>query len=699
MSTTAPIKNTPDNKGATENWHRYLYAKYRGHLEFTATARMLEGMYLGGGRQWTDEDRAILEEQGRPAYEFNELQPSINSAIGYQIHNRMDIAFKPRGGEADQATASLLSKVVMQIADQNALHWHETTVFSDGLIMRRGFFDIRINFDANIKGELEICALDPMDVVPDPDAKTYDPDGWKDVTITRWLTLEEIAERWGQEAADRARGSGDESSDYGYQDGESERNKFGQIRFPGQYDAVGQQDNDLKRYRVLDRQKFVYEKTDCLIWPDTGDISVIGTMSEQSVADALAKGAIKTKRMRKRVKWCVSTYSTVLFDDYSPYEHFTVVPYFCYFRRGETRSMTDAGLGPQTALNKAISQYIHVINSAANSGWIVEEESLTNMDTEDLETRGSKSGLVLEFKKNAAKPTKIEANSVPTGVDKMITHAVNFLKDVTVPDAMRGTQGQEVSGVAIQTKQFASQQQLAIPLDNLAYTRQLLAKRIIKLVQRYYDSYRIFRITETDPLTGKEQVNTLEINKFDPATGTYLNDVTLGTYDVVISEQPMQVTFENSQFTQALEMRDKGIRIPDATVLRYSNLADKHQIIEQMAGQEQPSDPTLEAKAKLLEAQTRKADAEAVATAVTTQYSALQASQVLASLPQTAPLADGLLGSAGYVDRNGGTAVPQPPLGQPHAGLPEPNTDPLTPLSPARGLDQGIETLEADGVR
>ena len=151
----------------------------------------------------------------------------------------------------------------------------------------------------------------------------------------------------------------------------------------------------------------------------------------------------------------------------------------------------------------------------------------------------------------------------------------------------------------------ARQQQLAVPLDNLAYTRKLLATRVLKLIQRYYDSYRVFKITDTDPMTGKEVESVLEINKFDEATGTYLNDITVGTYDVVISEQPMHVTFENSQFEQALEMRKEGVRIPDATVIRYSNLADKHDILANM--QPEPADPTLEAKAKSIEAQARKA--------------------------------------------------------------------------------------------
>lgn len=693
------------DEAARENWHRYQYGKDRGHIEYTEQAARCEGMYLGGGEQWLPADRLILQQQRRPLYEFNEVKPSVNSAIGYQIQNRMDIAFKPRGEKGDLSVATILSKVAMQIADSCMLHWHETQVFADGLIEQRGYFDVRMSFDRNIKGDVSVSVLDPRDVVPDPDAKSYDPDKWGDVIVSRWLTLEEIEQFYGAAAKQKAEASSDHGQDFGDTDDEVQRNKFGRGDLAGLYDAWSTEQDGMRRYRVLDRQKFVYEKTDCIVFPETGDVLIRATMSEESVADALAKGAITAKRMRRRVRWLVTTYSATLFDDYSPYEHYTVVPYFAYFRRGKTRGMVDDAIGPQEALNKAVSQYVQIVNTAANSGWTVEENSLTNMDTDDLEESGSMTGLVLEYKKGSTAPKKIEPNTVPTGIDRLIDRADKALKDATVPEAMRGQMGADASGVAIQSKQFAAQQQLAVPLDNLAYTRQLLARRILKLIQRYYDSYRVFRITETDPMTGKPKEEVLEINKYDPATDSYLYDVTVGDYDVVITEQPMQVTFENSQFQQAIEMRREGVRIPDATVIRYSNLADKHEILSNMQGDQPPADPTLQAKAALLEAQTREADArtrrtdaQAVGESVTSKYSAIQAAQVLATVPQTAPLADELLLSSGDVDQNAAPFVPEPAPGTPAVELPE-NTDPRMPASPAVGVNAGIETQRADGVQ
>jgi hypothetical protein len=689
--------NQAKDDPARENWARYQYGKSKGHLEYMAQASKCEGMYLGGGKQWSEVDKAVLTEQRRPFYEFNEVMPSINSAVGYQIQNRMDIAFRPREGDSDQDKATSLSKIIKFIADQNSVHWKETQVFSDGLIEQRGYYDVRMCYENNMKGEIEVSTLDPLDVIPDPDAKQYDPSSWADVTVSRWLLLDEIEALYGKEARDKAENSGDDGSDFGDMDEETERNKFGNNKgSTGRYDAYGTETDGLLRYRIIDRQKTCYEMTKCLVFADSGDVKVANSMTPEQIQAAMDAGATPAKRMRKRIKWVVSTYSTTLFDAYSPYDTYTIIPYFAYFRRGQTRGMVDNAIGPQEALNKAISQNIHIVNTSANSGWIVEENSLTNMDTDDLETVGATTGLVIEHKKGSAAPSKIQPNSVPQGIDKLIDRATQALKDVTVPDSMRGLQGSSVSGVAKQSDQMAAQQQLAVPIDNLAYSRQLLAMKLLNLVQKYYDSYRVFRITETDPLTGKDVENTVEINKPD-GQGGYWNDITLGTYDVVITTQPMQVTFENSQFEQALEMRKQGVQIPDATVIRYSNLADKHDIMDNMANNEK-TDPSLQAKADLMTAQAKVATATATLRAVEAQYSAIQTAQVIASTPVTSGLADGLLKSAGYVDQDMAPIIPEAPEGMPAMAIPH-NTNPLFPAHPGIGMMDGIKTQRPDGTQ
>ena len=113
---------------------------------------------------------------------------------------------------------------------------------------------------------------------------------------------------------------------------------------------------------------------------------------------------------------------------------------------------------------------------------------------------------------------------------------------------------------------------------------------------------------------------------------------------------------------------------------------------------QQGQDPTLAAKAKLLEAQARKADADATNTGMETLYSGVQTAQVIAASPMTAPLADGLAKSVGFVDQNQAPIYPQATEAMPALDMPQ-NTNPLTPANPAGasvGMQEGIETPELD---
>lgn len=695
--------DTDKSRLAAENWERYQYGVTRGHREYTATAAVLEGYYTGGqydrdgrmlpGGHWNEADLTVLEEQRRPAYEFNQVMPAVNAALGYQISNRMDIAFRPRQGDATKDLADVRTKVAMQIAANNDLHWKESEIFADGMIQQRGYYQVRMDFDDNLFGELRISVLDPLDVIPDPDAKTYDPSGWNDVIVTRWLTADEIEGMYGIAARNAAEESGGgsylENSDFGDFDIDStQRSKFG---VPGSRHDAEFTAGSIVRYRVIDRQKWVREKADVAIHP-SGDIRPLqGDEDGDAIAEMQRNGIRIVKRTVKRVRWIVSTVDTLLHDSWSPYDRFDLIPYFPFFRRGKTRGLVDNAIGPQKALDKGISQAIHIINSTANSGWQLEEGQLTNMTTDQLVDVGASTGLVLERKPGSAPLQKIQPNQMPPGIEKLIDIAAFTLKDVTVPDAMRGTQGPETSGIAIQSKQHAAQQGLAVPLDNLARTRNMLARWVDYAITKYYDAERVFRITKTDPKTGQDVDEELAINKFDPESGAYFNDMTIGEYDVVISEQPMQVTFENSQFTQALELRKTGINIPDNVVVRHSNLTDKHEIISQMeASSSPPADPLAEAKAKLIEAQTRKTIAEAVNKSVEGMFSATQAANQIAINPEISPLADEMLKSAGAVDQNAAPLVPDAPGGMPSFDM-QKNTNPLTPTNPSAGMNQGIE--------
>ena len=698
MARKVNAKSENERDIARRNWARYAYGKYRGHTTYCELAQKLEGMYVGGGEQWSDEDRMVLEEEGRKPYELNEIFDAINAALGHQINNRVDIAFRPRGMGADDEKATTLSKVAMQIADNNDFRHVESQVTADGFIQQRGYYELRVDYNDNLYGEIRLGSLDGMDVIPDPDGKEYDPDTWADVIISRWLTCDEIEAMYGR----KARRKVEESLQYEHGDadfGEDEldgvrRNKFGDERDlrTGAEDGGGEQ---VVRVRVIDRQHWETAPADVVLYP-TGDIRVLEDASEAQIQAAIRAGGMLFRRPTRRVRWTVSTYGEVLLhDDWSPYKHFTVVPYFPFFRRGKTRGLVDNAVGPQEMLNKALSQYIHILNSTANSGWLVEQNSLSNMSTDDLEEQGATTGIVIEYKHGTKEPKKIEPNQVPTGVDRLMTLGSEKIRTITgITDALRGQpQSNNQSGKAIQSLQFGSMLSLAVPLDNLARTRHLLASRMLELIQQFMDVPQVMRIVDKN-VDGSEETSELLLNWTDE-TGEVLNNLTVGEYDVVVTEQPNAVTFENSQYQQAMELKQLGAPIPWSYIIRRSSLADKNELVAEVAAMEQgQQDAEKEAKAALAMAQAANAQMQSVKNAMEALFSAMRASQLLRSDPALAGLADQMLLSGGFQDSNAAPVVPDA-SGLPPAPPPLNSSNPLTPDNPTAGVTAGLETAPA----
>ena len=577
---------------AKQQWNAYTRARDHGHEDYVDLAKKCDAYYRG--EQWDEFDMQQLDDQGRPALTINTILPTVNAVLAEQSTKKADIQFKPRGG-GNQEVADVLTKVYAQIADNNKLDWMEAQVFSDGLIQDRGWFDVRIDFDDHVNGEVRIESKDPLDILIDPDAKHYDPRTWNEIFETKWMSLDEIEESYGQKEADQLRLLAETGTTLGADSMDFEEERYGDTdehNYGQQYPGDPENARALRSIRVIERQ--YYRLKDCMYYVDpvTGDKRLIpygwSKKKREGFADQFGLDIIE-KKMRK-VRWTVSADTVVLFDDWSPYEHFTLVPFFPYFRRGKPFGMVRNLLSPQEQLNKISSQELHIVNTTANSGWIVEGGSLSGMTADDLEEHGAETGLVLEYNRGSTPPSKIQANQIPTGLDRIGQKAARNIKEISgVTDAMLGMDSPEVSGVAINAKQNRGSMLLQVPLDNLAKTRQYLAEKILQLVQSYYTEERIIQITdESDPYKPR---NKLKVNEMTPE-GEVINDLTLGEYDVIVGTAPARDNFDEMQFAEAIELRNVGVPIPNDMIVEYSHLSRKADIADRIRQQEGTAPPT-----------------------------------------------------------------------------------------------------------
>ena len=584
-------------------WARYERARDNGHLDYVEMALKCDEYYRGD--QWDLDDQAALEAEGRPALTINTILPTVNTILGEQSTRRADIQFKPRRAGSEEV-AHTLTKLYMQIADNNKLDWVEQQVFSDGLIMDgRGYFDVRIDFSDHVEGEVRITAKDPLDILIDPDAKDSDPKTWNEVFESKWMTLDEISELYGKKKAERLLFVAENGMSYGPDSVEYMENRFGDTETNDDFFGAGvpgdEEYRNVKALRVIERQHKKLTRVSFFVDPNTGDQRQAPDAWQDAKIKKFAKKhelSIMSKVIRK-VRWTVTCDKVVLHDDWSPYSQFTVVPFFCYFRRGRPFGVVRNLLSPQEQLNKIASQELHIVNTTANSGWMVEAGSLVGMTADDLEEHGAETGLVLEYARGTAPPSKIQPNQIPTGLDRIAMKAAANIKTISgVNDSMLGTDSAEVSGIAIQAKQNRGAIMIQVPLDNLRKTRQYLAEKVLNLVQTFYTEERVIQVTnESDPLKPREE---MIVNEMTPE-GEVINNLMVGEYDVVVATAPARDSFDETQFAEALSLRQAGVAVPDDAIIEYSHLARKGELakrIRVMTGVEPPSPEQAEAQAQ-----------------------------------------------------------------------------------------------------
>jgi len=629
-----PLK---EGKIVENNWARYVRARDAGHLDYIKTAIKCDRYYRG--EQWAQEDIDALDSEGRPHLTINTILSTVNTILGEQSSKRADTQFKPRRNSSDEV-AAVLTKLYMQISDNNQYDYLESQVFADGVIQDRGYFDIRMNFDDHIEGEVQITAEDPLDILPDPDAKDYDPTTWNEVIKTKWLSVDDIEQQYGQEKADRLRMVAENGEHLGRDSMDLAEQR--DVTYGDVSEAIltgGEPDDkqSLRAVRVVERQHRKLVMTPHFVDPKTKDMRVVPESWDDERTEMFAKeyGLGMLKKLVKKVRWTITADKVVLHDDWSPYKDFTIVPYFPYFRRGKPFGMVRNLLSPQEQLNKISSQELHIVNTTANSGWVVETGSLSGMTSDDLQERGAQTGLVLEYNRGSNPPQKINPNQIPTGLDRIGQKAANNIKEISgVSDAMLGQDSPEVSGVAIQAKQNRGQIQIQVPLDNLAKTRHFVAKNILCLVQSFYSEERVIQITrDEDPMKPREEI---VLNQMTPE-GEVVNDMTVGEYDVIISTMPARDTFDESQFAEALQLRQVGIAIPDDAIIEYSHLQRKGELakrirmitgVEQSPEQQEAAQMQQQIQMEQVKLEMQKLESEAINLQAQAQLAAAKAADI-----------------------------------------------------------------------
>jgi len=265
-----------------------------------------------------------------------------------------------------------------------------------------------------------------------------------------------------------------------------------------------------------------------------------------------------------------------VFDRWADYDTFTIVPFFPYFRRGQTKGMVDDLLDPQREINVRRSARQNIIGRSSNGGWKYAKGSLDAQMKRNLELNGGRPGFQLEYdikQGQLPQPEQIGPGQSPVSVEQLEKEAENDLKEIAgINDSALGQVDQAtVSGRAIQ----ARQQQTVIGLEgfisNYHRSKHLCGKKQLEVVQNFYTTQRVVRVTSpgATPITAV-------INQ--KAAQGVINDITLGTYATVIDETSLSDSFLAGQFNELMTLKQIGLPIPDDFLIDASSIGRKDEL-------------------------------------------------------------------------------------------------------------------------
>lgn len=536
------------------------------------------------GQHWTPSQKAMMQELKRSALTFNMINPLYRLIVGYQSSNRMDIAFRPTNDAvATQDVADVLTGVIKAEGDRMDLKYADTDVFSDGIIAGRGFWDMRLCFENNDFGDMKVTAADPFSQYIDPDSDSYNLDetaAYMQESV--WTDVDHINATYGSAAAQAVENltTATHQSSLLHFLGEQD---VSPARYFGQYaddKAMGNWtdvfhtdfiDRQAKRIRLLDSQYRVTQIKPVFIDLETGDREPIPDEwmkpenhhkieAALSHAEQLGNPLIIKRRPVKRIRWTVSVADVLLFDGWSPYNHYTKVGFFPYFRRGKTRGFVEDLIDPAMEVNKKRSVLNDILNRNANSGWIYEENTLDPEQEANLRKYGATPGINIKWKRAAngtsERPMRIEPGDYPHGLDKLEEKAqMDLYKISGINESSLGQLDKVQSGRAIEARQRQAVLAIQMYQDNFSRSKKLQGGKMRDIVQKHYTEQRVYRVLGEDSKIVVHEINK-KIMTGGNAVGR-LNDITLGKYSVVVDETPISATFKQGQFEEVMMLLEK----------------------------------------------------------------------------------------------------------------------------------------------
>ena len=480
----------------------------------------LEDLKFVNGDQWPIELQNSRTLESRPVLTINKLDGYCRQVVNQIRQQRPHPRVHGMNDQSDEKVAQVIQGIIRHIeANSNADNAYDTAA-DYAVRMGWGFIRIRTDYLSEDSFDQEIY-IDPVDnpftVYFDPNSVLPDGSDAENCLITTMMSKKAFKKMYPDAETENftQRGTGDSQSEW-----------------------INKEDIRLAEYfyTIRERAKLI------LLSDGTAIFEGEFKQQEQMLIGAGVYPIDERMSVRKRIKWCKLTACEVLEEGEWAGKYLPIIPVYgrhCVIgdkrkKFGMVRHAKDA----QRMYNFWQTSTTESIALAPKAKWLLAEGQDEGHENEWAQAN-IRSFPILRYKQTdiegrpAPVPSRLQPEPPPDGImaaTGMIDNDIKTLMGIFDPAQLK--QG-NISGKALN----GQQQQVDLSnydfYDNLTKSQCQVARLILDLIPKIYDTQRVLRIIGEDG-----QPDLVTVNEFDPVQQVVKNNLAVGLYDVVMDTGP-----------------------------------------------------------------------------------------------------------------------------------------------------------------
>lgn len=570
-----------NGKADIEQINKWYRTAKEAHQDYRRRARTALKFYFG--QQWSPEVEQKLKMEGKPALTINKIKPIIRTLCGYMRQSRKDLRVAPRRGGV-HVVAETYTQLLKYIYDISYADWYNAMMFFDGVVGGKGWVSVDRDFTHDpISGDIVMCREDPFLIFEDPYSVKYDLSDARYVFRGRWMDSAQINEMFpeAKKAISQIVELGAEALNIEVEDEDYSKDDA---------DALAQVAK--QRYMVKECWYRSFERTKFISVGGTEAINVSHVSDEELKGILMQNGGSKViERVMPRLRMAIVLGNTVLHEEDDPFRgsnRFPIVRFaneLVYSDKMYVRGEVEDIISAQEEVNKRRSQSLHILNSTANSGFIVEKSAMGATEIRKLESIGSRPGVVVQVEDGGlAKVQRMTPAPLSEGHVSLSSMSDADMKAISGvnSDLLGGDKTASESGIAMEARRRQGLISLEPVFDNYDFTQRVLGDTLLEQIR----NTGAYTPEEIASIVGGK-VKTIDGQVVDEAQIMAFMQTKKGMYSVAMADMQNNPTIRSANFQQMLAaIKELQLPVSPDMIIENSDFPFKDQWLEKFKAEQ-----------------------------------------------------------------------------------------------------------------